>query len=151
MLMALCVLLAHAQKKGGAGSQTVDATQVPDSVKVVQAHDFPGIIVTKWELHSGKNPKKGSHYTAQFTDASGARMHARYQQNGSVVSHSTYYDSAHLPAVVATAAKRYPGYTVTGAERIEGIKKLRTRYEVKLKGDAGKKTVKLDDQGNEFK
>jgi hypothetical protein len=149
LIFSFFTLPVQAQRSSGSRI-FIDASQIPDSVKNSQNKLFAGISVSRWEEHISKSPGKGGkQYIASFTDPNGVRVRARYTSQGKNMSVSRFYVSAKLPAVVTTAVQRYAGYKAMGAEEIKSTEKQKTYYKVRLRNEAGSRTVVLDEKGDE--
>jgi hypothetical protein len=146
MLMIMAGAAVYAQKGGNPSMQTIDISQVPDSVKNAQGKAFAGITVTRWEMHSGK---KGSQYIAEFVDQNSLRSRARCDVAGKTLSTTKFYGPDHLPPVIVTASKRYAGFRVTMAEEIFSAKKNKSWFSVRMRSASARMTVLLDESGNE--
>ena len=150
-LFACSLFTLPVQAQRGSGSRvSLDPSQIPDSVKNSQNKLFAGIPVSRWEEHVSKSSGKGGkQYIAVFTDPNAIRVRARYTSQGKNISVSRFYGSAKLPALVTTAVQRYAGYKAMGAEEIKSTEKQKTYYKVRLRNEAGSRTVVLDEKGDE--
>jgi hypothetical protein len=147
MLIMAGAILTYAQKGSTHTMETIDVSQVPDSVKNAQTKAFAGITVTRWEMHSGK---KGSQYIAEFVDQNNLRSRARYDAAGKTLVTTRFYGPNQLPPAIVTAGKRYAGFRVTMAEEIYSAKKNKSWFSVRLRSPSGRMSVLLDEAGNEI-
>jgi hypothetical protein len=133
-----------AQAREGKGSgQTVDASQVPESVK--SAFAATGATATRWEKHEakGKSAKSFVKYVAVYTQ-DGMRARARFREDGTTMSSSRYMKAEQLPAAIKSSAEaKAQGQKVMGGEEIK-TKKGEIYYRVFSRG-GGSRTVSVFD------
>ena len=154
LLLFALLAAAEAQPKrarGRAGSireadqKTVDAAQVPEAVRQAQNVAFPGLSVTRWEQHSGKNNQQNfTHYVAVFKQDS-RTTRARYDSKSKSLAVTKFFTADNAPDVVKAAATRYSGYTLAGGE--EALTDKGTFYRARFRQGAKKLTVFLDQTG----
>ncbi len=130
-------------REGRVSGQTVDASQVPQSVK--NAFAATGATATSWEKHEakGKSAKSFVKYVAVYTK-DGTRARARFREDGSTMSTSKYMRAEQLPAAIKSAAEaKSQGQKIMGGEELK-TKKGETYYRVFSRG-GGSRTVSVFD------
>jgi hypothetical protein len=131
----------------------IEESQVPQAVKEAynNAYGFP---VKSWEKHeSSIKNKSGVKYVASFEslDPSSGKMlttRARYKEDGTFISYTTYFKAEDLPAnIVEAAQKAYTGMQVKRGDKTG--KGTETFFRVILrKGEAQKAVFICDLEGN---
>lgn len=131
LLLAICfTTTAMAQK-----------THVPAAVTKAFNSKFPAAKEVKWGKESAKE------YEAEFK-LNGNNVSANFKTDGSWVETETEINVADMPAAVTAAiTKKYPGATISMAEKTEqpGGKVL---YETAIKVNGKKKSVELNPDGS---
>ncbi len=130
-------------REGSLNGQTVDASQVPESVK--NAFTATGATATRWEKleAKGKSAKSIVRYVAVY-EQDGMRARARYREDGSAMSSSKYMKADQLPANIKSAAEaKSQGQKVMGGEELK-TRKGEIYYRVFSRG-RGSRTVSVFD------
>ena len=149
LLFIASAFTAQAQLSGSV--QTINADDVPAAVISSQATYFPGINVSVWEKQSVNSPKKNQdRYIANFRN-NGQKARAKYHQNGTGTTATTFYEGSKLPTTIKdAAASNYGAYTLTSGEQITLLQKGEIYYRLRLRKGAQKLVVYVDENGNEL-
>ena len=130
----------------------VKETEVPIAVKNTQTVMYPNVKVDRWEKATGTvQDKSKTKYIAIFKQF-GQRVRARYQENGSGLSATTYYLGSKLPqAIQDAAAANYSEYKLRSGEKIKGLAGGQKEvYRIRLRKGAQKLIVYVDAGGKEI-
>ncbi len=155
VLLAVCVATASFAQGGkrrnglkAVNFQQVDASQVPDAVK----NSFKATATdVKWQKNEakGKAGKMHVRYVAVYTE-DGAKVRARFKEDGTSMSTSKYMGGQKLPAAIQTAATtKHPGAKLMGGEELT-TKSGQVIYRVRLRNGGSKITTVFDANGNEI-
>lgn len=149
-LIAVASYAQHGKRRGGGqaregrmSGQTIDASQVPDAVK--SAFATTGATAIRWEKQDakGKAAKSWVKYVAVY-DQNGNRVRARFREDGTAMSTSTYMKADQLPAVIKAAAEsKAQGQRIMLGEEIK-TKKGEIYYRVISRG-GGSRTISIFD------
>ena len=134
---ALALCLSYA---AFAQETKVDEKDVPAKARAAATKAYPKAQIKEWEkvVEDGKTT-----YEVTMTDGS-ASWQVVFEGNGKFVAREEVIPVASLPAAVRNAVTaKYPGATLSSAEKITGPKK--TEYEVGLKNAAKKEIVLASD------
>ena len=132
--------------------EVVSADAVPVSVVNTQTVTFPNTTVDRWEKASGTiKGKSGTRYIAIFKQFD-QRVRARFTENGSGISATTYYAGPKLPQAIQDAATaNYEGYKLRSGEKIQSLKgNGKEVYRIRLRKGAQKLVVYVDETGKEI-
>ncbi|MEM6628996.1 MAG: hypothetical protein AAF694_04960 [Bacteroidota bacterium] len=132
--------------------EVVKEDAVPLAVKNTQTVIFPNTTVDRWEKASGTiKGKSGTKYIAIFKQFD-QRVRARFQEDGSGISATTYYAGTKLPqAIQDAAAANYAGYKLRSGERIQSLKgNQKFVFRIRLRKGSQKLVVYVDENGKEM-
>lgn len=132
--------------------QAIQPEEVPEAVKTAQSGYFPGLAVNLWEKQTASGAEQsGSRYVASFKDGSNQTIRARYLNDGTGVSATTYYLSGtKLPSVIQSAATQdYPNYTLRSGEKLQLLATGKIVFRLRLRKGAQKLVVYVDSNGDE--
>jgi len=140
-----------AQAQFSGSIQTIDADDVPALVISSQATYFPDATVTVWKKQTASGRKRSAErYVANFRN-DGQKARARYYKNGAGATAVTYYKGSELPAAIQeAAATNYADYTLVSGEQIITLPTSDICYHLRLRKDAQKTTVYVDESGKEL-
>ena len=131
--------------------QKVSAEDVPANAIATQAASFSASVLT-WEKQTAS--AKGNaitRYVASFTEQTKTVTRARYTNNGTGLSATTYYTAEQLPTVLQdSAATNYPNYKLESGEKILYIPTKQNLFRIRLRKGAQKLVVYVDNNGNEL-
>lgn len=134
----------------------VDASAVPSDVKEAFSEDFSGVKVVRWEHHIATNKKNSyNKYVCIFDTSDKIRHRARYKEDGSGISATSYYwfkgGISKLPKGIHEYCQtNHPEFKIRAGEKEKSLVTGKSAYRIKLGKGVTKITVWLDESGNEI-
>ncbi|PWN07415.1 PepSY-like domain-containing protein [Rhodohalobacter mucosus] len=137
----------------GPGKEMVSANAIPNPVTERVQSDYMSCRENiTWYSYTERPGMRPDYYVATAT-GDGIRCESRYDRNGNLVSSKTVATNVKLPsAITRFIARDYPGWTITGDQRITtDFDETTTYYTVVIRSESGERqTLYFDRNGNKI-